>query len=51
MRPGDSLGRIAQEFGVSVHDVAAWNAIDPDAFIFPGQELVLFVRPAASSPG
>ncbi len=51
VRPGDSLGRIAQEFDVSVDDVAAWNAIDPEAFIFPGQELVLFVRPAASSPG
>ena len=41
VRRGDSLDRIAREFGVSVRDIAAWNALDPKAYIFPGQELVL----------
>ncbi|MDE0348460.1 MAG: LysM peptidoglycan-binding domain-containing protein [Gammaproteobacteria bacterium] len=43
VRRGDSLDRIAREFGVSVRDIAAWNALDPKAYIFPGQELVLRV--------
>ena len=41
VRRGDSLDRIAREFGVSVRDIAAWNALDPRAYIFPDQELVL----------
>ena len=41
VRRGDSLDRIAREFGVSVRDIATWNALDPDAYIFPNQELVL----------
>jgi len=41
VRRGDSLDRIAREFGVSVRDIAAWNALDPKAYIFPEQELVL----------
>ena len=41
VRRGDSLDRIAREFGVSVRDIATWNALDPKAYIFPGQELVL----------
>ena len=41
VRRGDSLDRIAREFGVSVRDIAAWNALDPKAYIFPDQELVL----------
>lgn len=41
VRRGDSLDRIAREFGVSVRDIATWNALDPKAYIFPDQELVL----------
>jgi len=41
VRRGDSLDRIARKFGVSVRDIAAWNALDPKAYIFPNQELVL----------
>ena len=41
VRRGDSLDRIAREFGVSVRDIATWNALDPKAYIFPNQELVL----------
>ena len=46
VRPGDSLDRIARRFRVSVQDIVAWNALDPRAYIFPDQELVL--RPDAS---
>ena len=46
VRPGDSLDRIARQFRVSVQDIVAWNALDPRAYIFPDQELVL--RPDAS---
>ena len=41
VRSGDSLDRIARQFRVSVQDIVAWNALDPDAYIFPDQELVL----------
>ena len=41
VRRGDSLDRIAREFGVSVRDIASWNSLDPDAYIFPDQELLL----------
>lgn len=41
VRRGDSLDRIAREFGVSVREIATWNALDPKAYIFPDQELVL----------
>ena len=45
VRPGDTLGGIALAFNVSVRDIVAWNALDPQAYIFPNQELVL--RPDA----
>jgi len=40
---GDSLDRIARLFDVSVEELVAWNQLDPEALIFPGQtiEIVL----------
>ena len=39
VQPGDTLNRIAQQFGHSFHDVAAWNGLtDPDT-ISVGQTL------------
>lgn len=44
VRHGDSLYRIAGKFNVSVHDIIAWNALDPDAYLQPGQKLTLYVQ-------
>ena len=44
VRRGDSLYRIAGKFNVSVHDIVAWNALDPNAFLQPGQKLTLYVQ-------
>jgi len=41
VRAGDSLSRIAQEFGVAVAELAAWNGITAGDLIHPGQALVL----------
>tara|TARA_B110000503_G_scaffold32105_2_gene52151 strand:- start:47763 stop:49175 length:1413 start_codon:yes stop_codon:yes gene_type:complete len=44
VRAGDSLSRIAGQFKVSVDDIIVWNALDPDAYLKPGQELKLYVK-------
>jgi len=36
---GDSLDRIARRFNVTVGNLAAWNNLDPNALIFPGQKI------------
>ncbi|GHD20638.1 lytic transglycosylase [Halioglobus japonicus] len=43
VRRGDSLYRIAGKFKVSVHDIIAWNSLDPNAYLQPGQKLTLYV--------
>lgn len=43
VRQGDSLSRIARKFNVSVTDIIAWNALDPDAYLRPGQKLTVHV--------
>lgn len=42
VKNGDSLSRIAQEFGVEVSELAAWNGIGIRGLIHPGQALVLY---------
>lgn len=44
VRSGDSLARIAQRFGVSVGEIVEWNALNPAAYLQPGQRLTLFVQ-------
>ncbi len=44
VRKGDSLSRIAGKFKVSVDDLVDWNALDPAAYLKPGQELKLYVK-------
>ena len=44
VRRGDSLYRIAGKFKVSVNEIIAWNALDPDKYLQPGQTLTLYVR-------
>ncbi|HET9679896.1 MAG TPA: LysM peptidoglycan-binding domain-containing protein [Gammaproteobacteria bacterium] len=44
VRSGDSLARIAQQFGVTVSQLVDWNSIDPDNYLQPGQRLKLLVN-------
>ncbi|MDO8862354.1 LysM peptidoglycan-binding domain-containing protein [Haliea sp. E1-2-M8] len=44
VRRGDSLYRIARRFKVKVTDLIAWNALNPQATIYPGQQLTMYVR-------
>ncbi len=41
VRRGDSLGRIAARFGVTVRELASWNRLDYRKPIHPGQRLVI----------
>jgi membrane-bound lytic murein transglycosylase D len=47
---GDNLSTIAQHNGVSVRQLTAWNALDPRAFIRPGQLLVIRQHDTAPRP-
>lgn len=44
VRQGDSLYRIAGKFKVSIGDIVAWNSLDPNKYLQPGQKLTLYVR-------
>lgn len=44
VRPGDSLSRIARQFGVAINDIVSWNGIGRNELIHPGQLLVLHLR-------
>lgn len=41
VQPGDTLYQIAQVFGTTVEELAAFNSIADTGSIFPGQELVI----------
>lgn len=43
VRRGDSLSRIAGKFQVKIKDIIAWNALDPNKYLQPGQRLKLYV--------
>lgn len=43
VRRGDSLARIASKFNLSVKDIAAWNSLEMQDYIHPGQKLKLLV--------
>uniref|UniRef100_UPI002ADE0E7C LysM peptidoglycan-binding domain-containing protein n=1 Tax=Tepidiforma sp. TaxID=2682230 RepID=UPI002ADE0E7C len=50
VREGDTLGAIAEQFGLTVEELAAANGLaDPD-LIFPGQELRIPAPGASPSP-
>jgi membrane-bound lytic murein transglycosylase D len=42
VRAGDSLYLIANRFRVSVGNIIAWNELDPDDYLQPGQKLTLY---------
>ncbi|MEJ2762260.1 MAG: LysM peptidoglycan-binding domain-containing protein [Gammaproteobacteria bacterium] len=41
VQSGDSLWLIARRFGVTTHDLVAWNNISPRHYLRPGQKLTL----------
>lgn len=43
VRSGDSLGRIANKFNVSVDKILEWNTLNKERYIQPGQLLTLYV--------
>lgn len=43
VRSGDSLSRISTRFRVSVTDLIQWNQLNAEAFLQPGQRLMLYV--------
>ena len=43
VRTGDSLYRIADKFKVSIRNIVAWNALDPEEYLQPGQQLTLYI--------
>ena len=45
--PGDTLWKIAQEFGTTVNDIARYNGIVDLDVIYPGQQLRISVQEGA----
>ena len=43
VRAGDSLYLIANRFRVSVGNIIAWNKLDPEDYLQPGQKLTLYL--------
>lgn len=43
VRNGDSLSRIANRFNVSVNNIVAWNSLEQNNILKPGQRLTLHV--------
>ena len=50
VRPGDSLGRISNRFGVSISEIRRWNGLRSN-LIIAGQDLEIRAPDRASSPG
>ena len=44
IKNGDSLATIARKFNLSVSAIANRNALDPEKYIHPGQELTIDVN-------
>jgi membrane-bound lytic murein transglycosylase D len=42
VRAGDSLWTIAHKFKVRIKDLLAWNNLEPDPVLQPGQEILLY---------
>lgn len=51
VKSGDSLATIARKFDLSVAAIANWNTLDPEKYIHPGQELMIYVNVTSSRSG
>jgi len=45
VKPGDTLGEIAEVYGVRARDIRYWNDLSYRAFIYPKQKLDIWVLP------
>ncbi|MGB7538900.1 MAG: LysM peptidoglycan-binding domain-containing protein [Anaerolineales bacterium] len=50
VKPGDTLGKIAEQFGVSVDELVALNNIEDPDWLEPGIQLIIPASAAASAP-
>ena len=48
MRKGENLWLIARRYGVPIANLVAWNRLDPEAWLMPGQ--MLHLRASTSEP-
>ncbi len=48
VRKGDSLSKIARRYGVSVSSLKSWNNLWGKKYIYPGQNLIVWTKAAAS---
>jgi LysM repeat protein len=44
VRKGDNIWNIANSFGIRADLIYRWNGIDRESFIFPGDELVIYLK-------
>ncbi len=51
VKEGESLWLIARRYGVRLADLVAWNRLDPEVLLMPGQVLELRAAPAPREPG
>ena len=50
VRPGDTLGKIAEQFGVSIDELVALNNIEDPDWLEPGIQLIIPARAAVGAP-
>ncbi len=48
VRRGDALSKIAQRYKVTVSNLRTWNHLWGNRFIYPGQKLIVWSKPAKS---
>jgi lipoprotein NlpD len=51
VRPRETVGSIARQYGVSVGDVIRWNRLERQARIRPGDRLRVATRPSVEPDG
>jgi membrane-bound lytic murein transglycosylase D len=49
VKSGDTLGQIAERYGVGVSSLRSWNELSRRRHIYPGQRLVIYTRSAPAS--
>jgi LysM repeat protein len=50
VKPGDTLGKIAEQFGVSIDELTALNNLDDPNWLEPGMTLIIPARAASGQP-
>jgi membrane-bound lytic murein transglycosylase D len=51
VRPGDSLSQISQRFNVTTAELSSWNHVSPGQFIYPGEQLTVYVQQQSAGAG